>query len=264
MERKELRILVGTNLVRLSQLEGVDLEMYRRTILPAILEQVVNCKDVIAQEYLMDVVIQVFTDDFHLRTLGPFLSATAQLHPKVNIKQIVIALIDRLAAYAAREAESDEKQRLEQQEQAQLNGSATAATTEADGEKTALAAADAPASEGAAPEKQAFADGEKAEHSQTNGDSEKPSAPVAPTTPAVKKYRGIPEDVRLFEVFWHQVVELIKARPDLSIQDITALIGSLLNLSISCYPDRIDYVDQVLTFAKMKVDEFADRCGPAE
>ena len=28
-ERKELRILVGTNLVRLSQLEGVDLETYR-------------------------------------------------------------------------------------------------------------------------------------------------------------------------------------------------------------------------------------------
>ena len=59
MERKELRILVGTNLVRLSQLDGVDLEMYRRIILPSILEQVVNCKDVIAQEYLMEVVIQV-------------------------------------------------------------------------------------------------------------------------------------------------------------------------------------------------------------
>ena len=59
MERRELRILVGTNLVRLSQLEGVDLEMYRRIILPSVLEQVVNCKDVIAQEYLMEVVIQV-------------------------------------------------------------------------------------------------------------------------------------------------------------------------------------------------------------
>ena len=59
MERRELRILVGTNLVRLSQLDGVDLEMYQRTILPSILEQVVNCKDVIAQEYLMEVVIQV-------------------------------------------------------------------------------------------------------------------------------------------------------------------------------------------------------------
>lgn len=59
MERRDLRILVGTNLVRLSQLDGVDLEMYQRSILPAILEQVVNCKDVIAQEYLMEVVIQV-------------------------------------------------------------------------------------------------------------------------------------------------------------------------------------------------------------
>jgi len=59
MERKELRILVGTNLVRLSQLDGVDLDMYQKTILPSVLEQVVNCKDVIAQEYLMEVVIQV-------------------------------------------------------------------------------------------------------------------------------------------------------------------------------------------------------------
>jgi vacuolar protein sorting-associated protein 35 len=59
MERKELRILVGTNLVRLSQLDGVDLGMYTGIILPSILEQVVGCKDVIAQEYLMEVVIQV-------------------------------------------------------------------------------------------------------------------------------------------------------------------------------------------------------------
>ena len=59
MERRELRILVGTNLVRLSQLDGVDMDMYQKTILPSVLEQVVNCKDVIAQEYLMEVVIQV-------------------------------------------------------------------------------------------------------------------------------------------------------------------------------------------------------------
>jgi hypothetical protein len=31
-ERKELRILVGTNLVRLSQLEGVDLKVYQKVI----------------------------------------------------------------------------------------------------------------------------------------------------------------------------------------------------------------------------------------
>lgn len=118
MERRDLRILVGTNLVRLSQLEGVDLTMYTTLILPSILEQVVSCKDVIAQEYLMEVIIQVFTDEFHLHTLGPFLSATAQLHPRVNIKGIVIALIDRLAAYAAREAENEDPEETKRQEEA--------------------------------------------------------------------------------------------------------------------------------------------------
>lgn len=60
-ERQELRILVGTNLVRLSQLQGVDSHEYKEHILPRILEQVTNCKDTIAQSYLMDCIIQVTT-----------------------------------------------------------------------------------------------------------------------------------------------------------------------------------------------------------
>jgi hypothetical protein len=50
---------VGTNLVRLSQLQGVDVNEYKDNILPRILEQVTNCKDTIAQSYLMDCIIQV-------------------------------------------------------------------------------------------------------------------------------------------------------------------------------------------------------------
>lgn len=397
MERKELRILVGTNLVRLSQLEGVDLEMYRRTILPSILEQVVNCKDVIAQEYLMEVVIQVFPDDFHLRTLGPFLSACAALHPKVNIKQIVIALIDRLAAYAAREAENDSPEEIKRQEeeasrrlaektrQMRMTGQSAgpssvwdevtaqgdpkakkadiaepASPTAADLSRMppppvepsgfGMASADrdsaaapnvathsseepvfrsipegldedawgsggnAPSSASAAGSASATwasqtddgtaasstahtadtgatstqagesgeehnaraqefpsagfgaANGANGNAAAANGnDAEKQAAAAAPTqaqrTAAltekpVGKFRGIPEDVRLFEVFWEQIVQLIRARPDLSIQDITALLVSLANLSLSCYPDKLEYVDQVLAFAREKVVEF--------
>jgi vacuolar protein sorting-associated protein 35 len=59
-ERLDLRILVGTNLVRLSQLEGLDIEEYKFHGLPRILEEIISCKDVIAQSYLMDCIIQVF------------------------------------------------------------------------------------------------------------------------------------------------------------------------------------------------------------
>ncbi|KAG8908093.1 Vacuolar protein sorting-associated protein 35 [Tulasnella sp. 403] len=270
MERRELRILVGTNLVRLSQLEGVDLDLYSRHILPSILEQVVNCKDVIAQEYLMEVVIQVFTDEFHLHTLGPFLSATAQLHPKVNIKGIVIALIDRLAAYAAREAENEDPEETKRQEEAAAKRLAERVRMQKQRTKALNEGRSTP------PYATTGDDwGSATAASTINGDS---SAPTSPTVEGlevangkgkekekeedgapVRKFRGIPENVKLFEVFWHQVVELIKARPDLLLQDITALFVSLANLSLSCYPDRLEYVDQVLGFAKDKIAEFSDK-----
>ncbi|KAG9508523.1 Vacuolar protein sorting-associated protein 35, partial [Fragariocoptes setiger] len=96
-ERMDLRLLVGTNLVRLSQLEALDVECYKEVVLPGILEQIVSCRDDIAQEYLMECLIQVFPDEFHLATLKPFLNSCAQLVPRVNVKNITIALIDRLA-----------------------------------------------------------------------------------------------------------------------------------------------------------------------
>ncbi|XP_075218670.1 vacuolar protein sorting 35 isoform X2 [Lycorma delicatula] len=101
-EREELRILVGTNLVRLSQLESINLDKYRKLVLPGILEQVVSCRDAIAQEYLMECIIQVFPDEFHLATLNAFLKSCAELQPGVNVKNVVISLIDRLATYSQR------------------------------------------------------------------------------------------------------------------------------------------------------------------
>ena len=95
-ERQELRDLVGKNLLVLTQLEGMDLDLYQNTVLPRVLEQVINCKDEIAQPYLMDAIVQVFPDEFHLRTLDAFLGACPQLKPTVRVGNVLAALMDRL------------------------------------------------------------------------------------------------------------------------------------------------------------------------
>ncbi|KAJ4702155.1 Vacuolar protein sorting-associated protein 35 [Melia azedarach] len=100
-ERNELRDLVGKNLHVLGQIEGVDLEMYKDNVLPRVLEQVVNCKDELAQYYLMDCIIQVFPDEYHLQTLETLLGACPQLQPTVDIKTVLSQLMDRLSNYAA-------------------------------------------------------------------------------------------------------------------------------------------------------------------
>ncbi|KAJ1408777.1 Vacuolar protein sorting-associated protein 35 [Sesbania bispinosa] len=104
-ERSELRDLVGKNLHVLSQIEGVDLDMYKDVVLPRVLEQVVNCKDELAQFYLMDCIIQVFPDEYHLQTLDVLLGAYPQLQASVDIKTVLSQLMERLSNYAASSAE---------------------------------------------------------------------------------------------------------------------------------------------------------------
>ncbi|XP_044469869.1 vacuolar protein sorting-associated protein 35A-like [Mangifera indica] len=104
-ERSELRDLVGKNLHVLSQIEGVDLDMYKDIVLPRVLEQVVNCKDEIAQYYLMDCIIQVFPDEYHLQTLEILLGAFPQLQPSVDIRTVLSRLMERLSNYAASSTE---------------------------------------------------------------------------------------------------------------------------------------------------------------
>jgi vacuolar protein sorting-associated protein 35 len=49
VERNELRVTVGENIIRLGHLEGLTYEVYRTTVLPKILEIIVICKDPLAQ-----------------------------------------------------------------------------------------------------------------------------------------------------------------------------------------------------------------------
>ena len=64
--------------------------------MPKVLEQVVNCNDEIAQEYLMECIIQVFPDEFHIRTLEDYLKSCVELHEEVNIRNVIVSLTERL------------------------------------------------------------------------------------------------------------------------------------------------------------------------
>eukprot|EP01111_Echinosteliopsis_oligospora_P010949 TRINITY_DN3495_c0_g1_i3.p1 TRINITY_DN3495_c0_g1~~TRINITY_DN3495_c0_g1_i3.p1 ORF type:complete len:808 (-),score=241.77 TRINITY_DN3495_c0_g1_i3:207-2630(-) len=163
-ERLELRILVGKNLSRMSQLEGIDVAMYTESVLPRVLEQIINCKDRIAQQYLMEVLIQVFPDEFHLATLEQVLAACGQLLTGVDVKAIIVSLIDRLAQFA------------------------------------------------------------------------------------VKSPDTIPNEVDIFNTFFLHVGKVIDQRPNMEVHDVLSLEVSLLNLSLKCYPQKLEYVDKVIGF----------------
>lgn len=99
-ERLELRLLVGSNFATLGRLLSNDMTLYTTKVLPVLIEQIVTCRDAIAQEYLADCVVQVFPDDFQLASLDAFLAMCAQLVRGVNLRTVLVSIIDRLTRYA--------------------------------------------------------------------------------------------------------------------------------------------------------------------
>jgi vacuolar protein sorting-associated protein 35 len=51
---------------------------------------------------IIDLCLQVFPGEFHLQTLHAFLKSCVELQIGVNVKNIIISLIDRLATFSQR------------------------------------------------------------------------------------------------------------------------------------------------------------------
>jgi vacuolar protein sorting-associated protein 35 len=264
-ERQELQLLVGSNLVRLSQL--VDLETYKTAILQPLLEQVVQCRDVLAQEYLLEVITQVFPDEYHLHTLDQFLAAVSRLNPHVNVKAIVIGLMDRLSAYAARESEAEpveDRQKLEEDglvkllEATRINNErneAMAAKPQADGEHVESGVNGSTETESNTTDTESHISEATTEVARTEPEAASVNGNADADTGT--KSRGIPDNVKLYEIFFEQVMNLVSAQ-HLPIQDTTALLVSLANLALNIYPERLDYVDQILDYANQKCTQHAN------
>jgi vacuolar protein sorting-associated protein 35 len=266
-ERKELQLLVGSNIVRLSQL--VDLDSYRSGILAPLLEQVVQCRDILAQEYLLEVITQVFPDEFHLHTLDQFLGAVSRLNPHVNVKAIVIGLMDRLSDYAERESQnqpSDDKAKIEEEALAKLLEKIKLAKNPQEAPAPSSKDAAGPSNTNGQEDEEANDDVASTAETLTKDDDDEASIAETENTAVEgedgenqppRRQRGIPETVQLYEIFFSQVKNLVQAQ-HLPIQDTIALCVSLTNLALNIYPARLDYVDQILDYANGKTREHAN------
>lgn len=168
-------------------------------------------------------ITKVFPDEYHLHSLDQMLSAIARLNPHVDMKKIVIGLMDRLSTYAQREtAES-----LPEAEKRKAEDDAVVRMLE----KVSLSeeAKPAPSAEPDTP-KTNGTDPKSPSETTPPTETEEPPTTAPPETNGEKGPSTVGE-VKLFEIFYEQVVNLVKTR-GLPIQDTMALLTSLANLAL--------------------------------
>eukprot|EP00835_Amoeboradix_gromovi_P000483 NODE_17_length_41373_cov_0.337016.p7 type:complete len:493 gc:universal NODE_17_length_41373_cov_0.337016:9922-11400(+) len=89
-ERQQLTTLIGTHFQRLTLL-NFSLEYYQSSVLPSILKEVVNTSDDLAQEYLLQIIMDGFPINFQLATLDQLLSCVAKC--QINIKRTMLSML---------------------------------------------------------------------------------------------------------------------------------------------------------------------------
>lgn len=119
-ERKEVELLIGYNLVQLTGVLDLEehslaLKLYRENTLPRILKQVISCRDIISQEYLLDILFQIFPESYHcdLTCIDLYLGSFLKLTPKTNISKSVVTLIEQILSQADQNKEENNKNTLD-------------------------------------------------------------------------------------------------------------------------------------------------------
>lgn len=231
LERKELKILVGSNLVRLSQViddysgdESYSSEkFYEETIFPTITEQIIQCRDHLAQSYLIDVLIQIFPDNFHFLTLDSLLNDVfLKLHPMLRKSELVATLVDRFVTYHKYEADLENVEEY---------------TTE-----IALEEKDSKEAE---------------ENSETDVKEKVEMGDEHTTVESEKseKKSTVPID-QIFNSFWSFYLNLQQQPPELPIKEYISILQSLIKLSLTFDPTNVLNLDKIYSLASQMLKGF--------
>ena len=92
-EREQLKYLVGENITRLSSLNAITPEIYRKKVLPRIIEILLDSKDAMSQQYLMECVIQAFPDEYNIEAMNTLFETSSKLESVVDILKLYILLL---------------------------------------------------------------------------------------------------------------------------------------------------------------------------
>ncbi|ANQ08279.1 Vacuolar protein sorting-associated protein 35 [Plasmodium coatneyi] len=98
-EKMDVKMLVGSNLVRMSQLEGMTRQYYIEKCLPKLLQNLSTINDSLIQQYIFESIVQVFSDECHIYTLDILLNAILKINSSLDFKGILITLLKRLRSF---------------------------------------------------------------------------------------------------------------------------------------------------------------------
>ncbi|CAK7891210.1 vacuolar protein sorting-associated protein 35 [[Candida] anglica] len=251
-ERRELKILVGSNLVRLSQIiddysadvSYIPVDYYKTRIFPVITEQIIQCRDHLAQSYLIDVIVQIFPVTFHFSTLKMLLNDVfLNLNPSLRKSELVLTLVDRIVTYYRFESDLSNDLETKIQIEKEVSGS----DQENDDKKKEVDG------NGNGQETKEIENKDKKENDKENEKEKESLTEESIEEPIEESYEFDIND--LFSLFWEFYLKLIELDPELPAEEHSTMLQAFIKLSLTYDPKNYQNLDKIYEFASQMLSK---------
>jgi hypothetical protein len=96
LERRQLEGIVARPILLLSTLSELNSDCYLQEVLPVLLSHVTGCRDDMAQEYLMECILEAFSIEFNWAAVEQLLDAVSKFNMTVDIRRLISAIINHI------------------------------------------------------------------------------------------------------------------------------------------------------------------------
>ena len=107
--RNEIKEMIRDNILKLVNIKDMDSDNYKNKILLPLLKIIIECEDYFSQEFLVLNMIDLFPDEFNIKSIDIIINSLGQMKEKVDIKEIFIKIMEKLGNFDSVEKLQDIK-----------------------------------------------------------------------------------------------------------------------------------------------------------
>lgn len=98
-QREELKVLVGENITRLSSLNELTSEIYKKEIIPKLIRVIDESNDAMSQQYVIECIIHAFPDEYNIESMSEIFDSVVKMSKTVDVKSIFITIMEKISKY---------------------------------------------------------------------------------------------------------------------------------------------------------------------
>ena len=112
-ERLDIKTLIKDVIEIISKLEGINIDLYEKEILPKLVDIVFMYDDYLSQEFILECIFNLFPENYNIKCLDFLLLTLSKLVQGVNIKKLFVNILEKMNRFYKENIDKEKNEETE-------------------------------------------------------------------------------------------------------------------------------------------------------